>query len=79
MDELEKIKHALQQAQKQEKLLKLYMELADKRLIVIHELLDKIAFLTVDKDFKFEVKKYGNEDSKIVEEIEKQIKELVYE
>jgi len=78
MDELEEMKHALKQAKKQEKLLELYEKLSDHRLNVIHELLNKIAFLTVDKDIELEVKKYGYEDNKIIVEIEK-IKELVYE
>ena len=78
MDELEKIKHALKQAQKQQKLLELYMKLSDHRLRVIHKLLDKIAFLTIDKDIELEVKKYGDEDNKIIVEIEK-LKELLYE
>ena len=77
-DELEKIKHALEQAKKQQKLLELYAKLSDHRLRVIHELLNKIAFLTVDKDIELEVKKYGDEDNKIIVEIEK-LKELVYE
>lgn len=78
MDELEKIKHALKQAKKQQKLLDLYDKLSEHRLNVIHELLNKIAFLTIDKDIELEVKKYGDEDNKIIVEIEK-TKEILYE
>lgn len=78
MDELEKMKHALKQGKKQEKLLILYEKLSEHRLNIIHELLNKIASLTIDKDFELEVRKYGDKDSEIIIEIEK-IKELSYE
>ena len=77
-----KVIHALQQAQKQKKLLELYEKLAEHRLIVINYLLDEIMdlryFDTIKDGIDYimvEAKNYGNEDIKIDEEIEK-IKEL---
>ena len=73
------VEHALEQAQKQEKLLKLYEKLADHRLRVIQKLLDEIDdssyFDGYFDDSMVEVEKYGDEDKKIVKEIAK-IKEL---
>ena len=64
------------QAQKQEKLLELYKELAVHRLIVINKLLKEIMNLAdfdTTKGFidyiKSEAKYFGDEDTKIVEKI----------
>lgn len=77
-------KTALEQAQKREKLLKLYDKLADHRLRFIHNLLDEITWLKEEfdvglddmiDDIMVEAKNYGSEDYKIVREIAK-IKEI---
>lgn len=80
---LELVEQALQQAEKQGKLLKLYEKLAEHRLTVIYYLLEEIsdlAFFDIVRDsiedIKYEAKYYGHEDNQIVEEIEK-LKELI--
>lgn len=73
---LSELKKALEQAQKQEKLLELYDELAEHRLIVINRFLDEIMYLEdygTIKNFvdsvMYEAKYYGEVDTKITEEI----------
>ena len=60
---------------KQEKLLELYEKLAVYRLVVIGMLLDEITDLTHFDFIKEFIESYGDEDTKITEEIAK-IKEL---
>ena len=73
---LNELKKAFEEAQKQERLLELYEELAERRLIVINRLLNEIIDLedygTV-KDFidsvMYEARYYGEVDTKITDEI----------
>ena len=67
---------ASKQAQKQERLLELYEELAEHRLIVINRLLNEIMDIAdygTIKDFvdsvMYEAKYYGEVDTKITEEV----------
>lgn len=73
--ENERLKDEVEKAQKQKKLLKLYERLAVYRLVVVGMLLDEITDLTHFDFIKEFIEFYGDEDTKIVEEIAK-IKEV---
>ena len=74
MDDLREIKQALEQAQKQEKLLKLYKELATVRgdMLYCYEVVDFIAYNAMEKKETQLEKEITEEDARL------RVKEYIY-